>query len=45
MSTTILSNRLGLNSVSDTILKAPAGFWFLVAVIGQWAFLYYIAAF
>jgi len=25
----------------DTALKAAARFWFLVAVIGQWAFLYY----
>jgi len=32
-------------NLADTVLKAAAGFWFLVAVIGQWAFLYYIVAF
>jgi uncharacterized membrane protein len=45
MSTTALTNRLDLNSSADTILKAAAGLWFGVAVIGQWAFLYYIVAF
>lgn len=45
MSTTVLANELKLNSVADTALRAAAGFWFLVAVIGQWAFLYYILAF
>ena len=37
--------RHSLQSFADTALKAAAGFWFLVAVIGQWAFLYYIVAF
>lgn len=45
MSSAALTNRLELNSVADTALKTAAGFWFLVAVIGQWAFLYYIVAF
>src|SRR5260370_26593529 len=45
MSTAALTNRLDLNSVADTALKAAAQFWFVVAVIGQWAFLYYIVAF
>jgi uncharacterized membrane protein len=45
MSTAAWTNRLELNSVADTALKAAAGFWFVVAVIGQWAFLYYIVAF
>jgi hypothetical protein len=45
MSTTVLANELKLNSVADTALRAAAGFWFLVAVIGQWVFLYYILAF
>jgi uncharacterized membrane protein len=46
MSTTaVLTNKLGLNSVAETALKAAAGFWFLVAVIGQWAFLYYLVGF
>jgi hypothetical protein len=45
MSTAILIGTLERNSIADAILKAAAGFWFLVAVIGQWAFLYYILAF
>jgi hypothetical protein len=45
MSTTVLTNQLESKSHADTALKAAAGFWFLVAVIGQWAFLYYIVAF
>lgn len=34
-----------LQNFADTALKAAAGLWFLVAVVGQWAFLYYIVAF
>lgn len=45
MSTAVLTNRLGLDSVADVTLRAAAGFWFLVAITGQWLFLYYIAAF
>jgi uncharacterized membrane protein len=45
MSTATMANRLELNSVADGSLKAAAGFWFVVAVIGQWTFLYYIVAF
>jgi len=45
MSTAVMTNRFELNSVADTALKAAAGFWFVVAVIGQWAFLYYLVAF
>jgi uncharacterized membrane protein len=45
MSTAVISNRLELSSAGDTALKAAARFWFLVAVIGQWAFFYYIVAF
>ncbi len=45
MSTAVMSNRVELNSIADSALKAAAGFWFLVAVIGQWAFLYYLVAF
>ncbi len=45
MSTAVMTNRLELNSVADKTLKAAARFWFVVAVIGQWAFLYYIIAF
>ncbi len=45
MSTAAWTNQLEPNSVADKALKAAAGLWFLVAVIGQWAFLYYIVAF
>jgi hypothetical protein len=45
MSTVVLTNKVKLSSVADSALKAAAGFWFLVAVIGQWAFLYYLLAF
>jgi hypothetical protein len=45
MSTAVWTNQLEPNSVADKALKAAAGLWFLVAVIGQWAFLYYIVAF
>lgn len=45
MSATALTQRLESSSVADSALKAAAGLWFLVAVIGQWAFLYYIVAF
>jgi uncharacterized membrane protein len=45
MSTAVLTNRFEGNSVAERALKAAAGFWFAVAVIGQWAFLFYVAAF
>jgi uncharacterized membrane protein len=45
MSSTVWTNRLEPSSVADKALKAAAGLWFLVAVIDQWAFLYYIVAF
>jgi len=45
MSTAALTNRVDMNSVADTALKAAAGFWFVVAVIGQWIFVFYIASF
>lgn len=32
-------------SLSSSALRAAAAFWFLVALAGQWAFFYYIAAF
>ena len=31
--------------VADKALKAAAGFWFLVAVIGMWSFVYYLLAY
>src|SRR5260370_42380174 len=42
---TASQERHSLQYFADTALKAAAGFWFLLAVIGQWAFLYYIVAF
>jgi hypothetical protein len=45
MNSAVLSDRWQLKSVADVTLKAAARFWFVVAVIGQWAFLYYIFAF
>lgn len=33
------------DALADRALAASAQFWFIAAVIGQWAFLYYIAAF
>lgn len=35
----------GRGASADAVLAAAAGLWFVTAVIGQWAFLYYIAAF
>jgi uncharacterized membrane protein len=34
-----------LDSVAERLLRAAATFWFVMAVIGQWAFLAYILAF
>lgn len=45
MTTTVLTNDLSARSISAVSLKTAARLWFLVAVIGQWAFLYYIVAF
>ena len=40
-----LPGRLRLNSLADKALKRAAVLWFLVAVIGQWVFAYYVVAF
>jgi hypothetical protein len=40
MSTTVWTNRLEPSSVAAKALRAAAGPWFLVAIIGQWAFLW-----
>ncbi len=45
MSTTVWTHRLELDSLADTALKAAARFWFVVAVIGQFAFAFTIASF
>src|SRR5260221_5490072 len=39
-----LTKKSRLNSVADTALKRAVWFWYLVAVIGQWAFVFYIVA-
>ncbi len=33
------------NAASTRALKGAAGFWFLAALVGQWAFLYYLVSF
>jgi hypothetical protein len=37
MSTAVMTNRLELDSVAATALKAAARFWFGVTVIGNWS--------
>jgi Predicted membrane protein (DUF2306) len=44
-STAFLSNRLELNSLAETALKASARFWFGVALLGQFAFAFTVASF
>jgi uncharacterized membrane protein len=45
MGTAIVANRIDFHSAASSALNASARLWFAVAVIGQWAFLYYIAGF
>lgn len=45
MSTAVLTNRLEWSSVADGALKAATEFWFVVAVIGQFAFAFTVASF
>jgi len=45
MSTTVWSEERTLDTAADAALKAAARLWFLVAIVGQWIFLYYILAF
>lgn len=46
MSTAVLTTTpLDVRPAAERALKAAAGFWFVVAVIGQWAFFYYIVVF
>jgi hypothetical protein len=40
-----MTHRLDLNSAADKALKAAARFWFVVAVIGQFAFAFSVASF
>jgi uncharacterized membrane protein len=45
MSTAVLTNRLELDSVADTALKAATRFWFVVTVVGQLVFAFTVASF
>lgn len=45
MSTAVWTTRLELSSVADKSLRAAARFWFVVALAGQFAFAFSIAAF
>jgi hypothetical protein len=45
MSTAVLTNRMTLDSVAGTVLKAAARFWFAVAVVGQLTFAFTVASF
>ncbi|HLZ82947.1 MAG TPA: DUF2306 domain-containing protein [Caulobacteraceae bacterium] len=45
MTAVALPQSRDLRSVADGALGAAAGLWFTVALIGQWAFVYYIANF
>jgi hypothetical protein len=45
MSTAVMTNRLELDSVADTALKAAARFWFVVTVVGQVVFAFTVASF
>jgi uncharacterized membrane protein len=45
MSTAVMTNRLELDSVADTALKAATRFWFVVTVVGQLVFAFTVASF
>jgi len=45
MSTAVWTTRLELGSVADKSLRAAARFWFVVALLGQFAFAFSVAAF
>jgi len=45
MSTAVWTTRLELSSVADKSLRAAARFWFVVALAGQFAFAFSVAAF
>jgi uncharacterized membrane protein len=45
MSTAVMTNRLELDSLADTALKAAARFWFAVIVVGQLIFAFTVAWF
>jgi hypothetical protein len=45
MSTAVMTHRLELNSVADTVLKAAVRFWFVVVLLGQFVFAFSVASF
>lgn len=45
MTEAILTGRPRVNAIADIALNAAARFWFATAMLGQWAFFYYIAGF
>jgi hypothetical protein len=45
MADAALARPLAGKGIAGGVLKASGVFWFLVAMLGQWAFFYYIAAF
>jgi hypothetical protein len=45
MSTAVWTTRLEFSSVADKSLRAAARFWFVVALVGQFAFAFSVAAF
>src|SRR5271169_3490189 len=44
MSTAVMTNRLELDSVANTALKAATRFWFVVTVVGQLVFAFTVAS-
>jgi len=45
MTATVSTSRSERDSIATATLKGSAALWFLVAVIGQWIFVYYIVAY
>jgi len=45
MSTAVLNHRIKANSGANHASKAPASFWFLLAVLGQFIFAITVASF
>ena len=45
MNMLVLNNRRDWDSIANTSLKLSAQLWFVVAAIGMWLFVYYIAGF
>ena len=45
MSATVFTQRLVRESVADKALRSAGALWFLVAVTGQWLFVYFIVSF